>query len=70
MVWVCCGRIALTVWIPGPEPIAEIVYVADATALDEYPLAVAIASSVSDDETVIAPVYLVEETVGVVPFVV
>jgi hypothetical protein len=33
-------------------------------------VAVASACSVSDDETVIAPVYLVDEVVGVVPLVV
>jgi hypothetical protein len=35
-----------------------------------YPLATAIASRVSVEETVIAPVYGVDEVVGVVPFVV
>jgi hypothetical protein len=45
-------------------------YAAVATALAESPAAVAIAFSVSVDETVIAPVYRVEEVVGVVPLVV
>jgi hypothetical protein len=36
----------------------------------EWLVAVAMASSVVVDETVIAPVYLVDEVVGVVPFVV
>jgi hypothetical protein len=36
----------------------------------EYPLAVAITSSVSVDDTVIAPLYTVELVVGVVPSVV
>jgi hypothetical protein len=41
-----------------------------ATALLVKPLAAAIASSVSVDETVIAPTYIVELVVGVVPLVV
>jgi hypothetical protein len=47
-----------------------IVYVALPTALCEYPLATAIALIVSVLLTVIAPVYCVDEVVGVVPFVV
>jgi hypothetical protein len=46
------------------------VNVALATALVRYPLAVAIASIVSVDDTVIGPVYTVEPVVGVVPLVV
>ena len=46
------------------------VYVADATALFEYPVATAMASRVSVAETLMAPVYFVDEVVGVVPFVV
>jgi hypothetical protein len=45
-------------------------YTADATALVESPVAVAIAFSVSDDETVMAPAYLVDAFVGNVPLVV
>jgi hypothetical protein len=41
-----------------------------ATALFEYPVATAMASRVSAADTVIAPVYLVEELVGVVPLLV
>jgi hypothetical protein len=46
------------------------VYAAVATVLVEYPVAVAIASSVSVAEILIASVYLVDEVVGVVPLVV
>ncbi len=45
-------------------------YAAEATALVESPVAVAIAFNVSVVETVIAPVYLVDEIVGVVPLMV
>jgi hypothetical protein len=41
-----------------------------ATALLVNPPATAIASIVSEEDTVIAPVYLVDEALGVVPFVV
>jgi hypothetical protein len=43
---------------------------AEATALFENPVATAIASMVSVDETVIAPLYRVDDAVGIVPFVV
>ena len=43
-------------------------YFAEATALLVYPVATAIASMVSDAETAMAAVYLVEAVVGVVPF--
>jgi hypothetical protein len=46
------------------------VYVALATALGVYPLAVAMALIVCVVLTVIGPVYWVEEVVGAVPFVV
>jgi hypothetical protein len=46
------------------------VYAPVATALAEYPVAVAIASSVSVAETLIGLMYLVDEVVGVVPSVV
>jgi hypothetical protein len=46
------------------------VYMAPATALAEYPLAVAIASSVSVAGTVTGPPYTAELVVGVAPFVV
>jgi hypothetical protein len=47
-----------------------IVYVAVATGLATYPLAVAIASTVSDDKTITGPLYTGELVVGVVPLVV
>lgn len=47
-----------------------IVYVAEPTALFEYPEATAIALIVSVAETVIAPVYCVDAVVGVLPSVV
>ena len=43
------------------------VYSTEATALAAYPFAVAIASMVSDVETVTGPEYTVELVVGVVP---
>jgi hypothetical protein len=46
------------------------VYTALATELFVSPLATAIASIVSVEETVIAPVYLVELVVGAAPLVV
>ena len=49
---------------------AVIVYAAVATALLVKPLAVAIASTVSVADTVIAPLYTLELVVGVVPLVV
>jgi hypothetical protein len=45
-------------------------YVAVATALFEYPGAMAIAFSVSEVETLIDPVYTAELLVGVLPSVV
>jgi hypothetical protein len=45
-------------------------YVAVATPLCEYPVATAMASSVSVELTVIGPLYIVELVVGVVPLVV
>ena len=52
------------------ETVAVMVYEADATALLVSPVATAIACSVSVELTVIAPVYWVEDVVGVVPLVV
>lgn len=46
------------------------VYAAEATALLENPVAAAIASIVSVELTEIAPVYTVEDVVGVAPFIV
>ncbi len=46
------------------------VYAALATALELYPVATAMASTVSLDETEIGPLYSVEAVVGVVPLVV
>ncbi len=43
---------------------------AEATALFEKPLATAIASIVSVDETEIALLYSLDDVVGIVPFVV
>ena len=57
--------------VPMMEKLGKsIVYVAVATALVEPPPAVAIASIVSVDETVIGPLYTVEPVVGVDPLVV
>jgi hypothetical protein len=47
-----------------------IVYVADCTALLAQPGTVANASRVSDDDTVMGPLYIAELAVGVVPLVV
>jgi hypothetical protein len=56
-------------FIVSPK-LCGIVYVAVATALSEYPLAVAIASIVSVDITGIGPLYTADAVVGVVPLVV
>jgi hypothetical protein len=54
----------------GVATVGVIVYLAVATAELLLPLCSAIASMVSDVDTAMAPVYLVELLVGVVPFVV
>jgi hypothetical protein len=59
-------NVGLTAWLV----VTLIVYAAVATALFENPLAVAIVSIVSEDETVIGPLYTAEPVVGVVAFVV
>ena len=46
------------------------VYWADPTALAEYPVATAKALTVTDEETLIGAVYLLDEEVGVAPLVV